>query len=96
MQESIVYATIPKVFEVFKIIFDFIWKIISYPINFGNNFTISIFGIMAFCFIAVTLLKMFQLELPRFRSGWDSYGKFSTARSNPIRDTRPIIKKGKK
>lgn len=82
-------GTYPQVLEVFKILIEFIWNVISHPIHLGNNFTVTIFGIMAFVIILVTLLKMFQLKIPRFKVGWDSYGKFSTTRSN-------VIKKNKK
>lgn len=83
-------GTYPKVLDIFKIVIDFIWKVISYQIDLGGA-TISFFGIMVFCFIAVTLLKMFQLQLPSFRGGWDSYGKFSVKRT----DIKTGYKKGK-
>ena len=77
----------PPVLTVFQIVIDFIWRIISYPIHLGNGINISIFSIIAFVFILITLLNVFQLKIPSFRSGSDAYGKFSTKSTS--------VKKGK-
>lgn len=74
-------GTYPLVVGYFKIIIDFVWNIISYPIDLGGM-SISIFGIIVFCFLAVTLLKMLQLKVPSFKGGSDSYGKFSSPTSH--------------
>ena len=81
----VVNSTGPEVLKIFKIIINFIWSIISYPIDIGGV-TITIFGIMAFIFIVITLLSVFQLKIPSFR-GSDAYGKFSTKSTT--------VKKGK-
>lgn len=75
----------PQVLDIFQIIINFIWRVINYPIHLGNGVYITIFYIMAFIFILITLLNVFQLQIPKFSAGWDSYGKFSVAKTNRIK-----------
>ena len=67
----------PKVLEIFRILIDFIWNVLTIPINLGNGYQITIFHIIVFVFILIAVTGLITLDIPKFKFGFDSYGKFS-------------------
>ena len=78
----------PQVLEVFRIIINFIWSTLTIQINIGNGYSFTLFHIIVFVFILITLLGVFTLEIPKFKGGWDTYGKFSVKQSNVIKSNK--------
>lgn len=74
-----------NVWYVFKIIINYIWEIITIPIKMGP-YTITIFSMMCYILIMVTILSFLGITLTRHISIWDKSEQYAHKRKEDTKN----------